>query len=314
MDSLNYTEKSNWISSQIAADLPLFTILTETDFFKIRPEILSVKTNDSITTIRTKFFLKNGDVHSIYVSLAKKIHANDTIYFLPYFDDYTSRFSKKTIGSIRYFFNPTEYSIDSAEANQMLVFNKKTAKLFKTKEIEFDYYIFKNTEERLTAEGYEFHYLTKKLLNHSAHADLNNNAIIVGKHTSTYPHEVIHLYTAQYYPQVHTWFDEGLAEYLGNDGKKLQKNRDIIKKFLEDSTINTRDILKLEDNLAKQGTSLKYDLGSLIVEKIQERDPESGLYDILRNGSDDKSFYKLVESKLHIKQENLMDSLLIWIK
>jgi len=313
-DSSKYQLKDNWKSEKIAPDLPVLDILKETNFFKVPPKIKKITIKDSIATIKTEFYLPNGAIHSIYISIAKKSPNNGAIYFIPFFDYYTLNMSNKKIGTVNYYFNENEYSINLTEANNLISFNKKMASLFNTKEIFFDYYIFKDTKERMLADGYEYHYLTKKRLNNSAHADLNNNLIVVGQYVSTYPHEVVHLYTAKYYPNVHTWMDEGLAEYLGVDSNQLEKNRKIIMNFLIKNPQPTKDIFSIPEGIAKNGTSLKYDFGSLIVEKIHEKRPNTWLTDILTNGSDDQSFYTLLEKTLGVKQENIIDSLIHWSK
>lgn len=311
-DSLNYTNKKNWKSNQIAPDLPLYTILTETDFFKVTPKIISIDKVDSLTMIKTKFYLGNGELHSIFISLAK-INKDSTV-FIPYFDYYTSKLAKLKIKSIQYFYDSTKYSINSYEANRMIKFNSELAKLFQTDEIEFNYYIFKNTKERLLAEGYEYNYLTQKILQNSAHADLNNNSIVVGKYISVYPHELVHLYTAKYYPNVHPWLDEGLAEYLGNSSKNLKSNRKILYNYFKSNKVKTNDILSLSDDIAKKGTSLKYDFGSLLVEKIHTNHPKTWIKDIVNSGAHIDNFYDLIESKLNVKSEYLVDSIMFWIK
>ena len=312
-DSLNYTNKKNWESSQIAPDLPLYTILTETDFFKVTPTIISLDKVDSLTMIKTKFYLGNGELHSIFISLAKKNNKDSTV-FIPYFDYYTSKMAKSKIKSIQYFYDSTKYSIDSLEADRMNKFNSELAKLFQTDEIEFNYYVFKNTKERLLAEGYEYSYLTQKILQNSAHADLNNNSIVVGKYISAYPHELVHLYTAKYYPNVHPWLDEGLAEYLGNSSEKLKSNRKILYNYFKSNKLKTNDILSLPDDIAKNGTSLKYDFGSLLVEKIHTNHPKTWIKDIVNSGPHNDNFYDLIESKLNVKSEDLVDSIMFWIK
>lgn len=179
----------------------------------------------------------------------------------------------------------------------------------------FRYYIYKNSEERMRAKGFDYHAIMFNSNQETGEADINNFVVHAGNGKELYPHEVVHLYTSEYYGTIHPWFDEGLAEYLDfTEYQNLKEYRAKLKAYFEENQdINLSNILSLPDSIGEK-TSLKYDIGSLIVEKIYAKANYAGIQAMLTAGNSNEDFYKTIEEQLGIRREQLNDSIRTWLQ
>lgn len=304
----DYQTPKNWADEKVAvADLPVYILCQETDFFAHHPHIENIQKIDSNRYIvKTRFdYGEPGkrEVYALYNVIAEVY--NGKVVFSGYHSYYTRNFKQQKIGDVTYLY-PSSHVLNTEQAVLMNKYNQDFAGLFNTKAKSFSYYIYPNSEERFRAMGFDYN---KDMFNSNqktGEADLNNKIIHAGNGKEVYPHELAHLYTADYYDTIHRWFDEGLAVYLDQLEEKEHRTylRAIKRHALDNPTYDFNDLLTLPDTIGGNA-SLKYDLSALLVKRITDKNKKDGLQAILKGGKTDEDFYKLIKVELGVNREDL---------
>ena len=146
---------------------------------------------------------------------------------------------------------------------------------------------------------------------YGAVTDPINQVIFAGNGTEYYPHEIVHLYTTQFWGEkgnyYHQWFDEGIATLFGGYlGLPLEYHLDKLKSYLnKNHSVEIKDIssLQLEINNDFQTVPM-YTIGGLICKLIYEKEGMVGLFDLLKSGSSDDDFYHAIEKHLGVKKSD----------
>lgn len=220
----------------------------------------------------------NPSLNCIYdIVIRKKGKAFKVYNFL---SEYTEDWSKKEVGNIVYHYTPS-YPFNLIKAKTMSKYRDSLAKFFSMESPIINYYIFKNSQETFYSMGFLYNrdmYDTYQIF---GRADPNRNIVYCGNNSEIFPHEIVHLYTHKYYSTLHSFFDEGFAEYLdfSIQKEKISKRKVMANYLNNNPQINLSNILELDDRIG-DGTSYKYDISCLLVEKLLEKDPKQGLHKI----------------------------------
>lgn len=285
----------------------------------INAEILNIQKLDSNKySVKTAFYnlsesgrSKNSSLNCIYDIIIKKKGKAFKVY--NFLSEYTEDWSRKQVGNIVYHYNPS-YRFNQGKAKIMSEYCDSLANFFSTESPQIKYYIFKNSRETFYSMGFLYNrdmYDTYQIF---GRADPNRNIVYCGNNSEIFPHEIVHLYTHKYYNTLHSFFDEGLAEYLdfSIQTEKISKRKLIANYLNNNPQINLSNILELDDRIGN-GSSYKYDLSCLLVEKLLEKDPEQALHKILNGGTKNEDFYTIVTSILGIEKRELNNTIRGWL-
>lgn len=285
----------------------------------IYAEILNIQKLDSNKySVKTAFYnlsesgrSKKSSLNCIYDVIIKKKGKVFKVY--NFLAEYTEDWSRKEVGNIVYHYS-SSYSFNLVKAKIMSEYCDSLANFFATESPKINYYIFKNSQETFYSMGFLYNrdmYDTHQIF---GRADPNRNIVYCGNNSEIFPHEIVHLYTHKYYNTLHSFFDEGLAEYLdfSIQPEKISKRKAIANYLKNNSEINLSNILELEDRIGN-GTSFKYDISCLLVEKLINHDPKQAIHKILNGGTKNEDFYVTVTSILGIEKREINNTIRAWL-
>lgn len=236
------------------------------------------------------------------------IYENNTIKFLSSPQWYSQTWNSEKQGNIRFYY-PKGHSFDKIKAIKLDSFNNKISELFSITPINLKYFVCQSNENIYEILGYQFtpnQHVPNQI---GAICSSPNLAVFAGNGSEFYPHEVVHLYTAQLWGKsgfyYHSWFDEGIATLFGGSrGYSLEWHLKKLKMHLEQNPKETlTDISKL--STVPNGefiTEYNYAIGGLICKLIYENKGMEGLFDLLKSGSSDDDFYKAIEKHFGVKK------------
>ena len=216
----------------------------------------------------------------------------------------------KQVGQINYYVHPN-HKFDKQEADKMNAFNEKMAKLFNIPAISFDYFVSNYSREIVKLWGYD--YMPKIYIpgQTGGVADISNGLVYAGNNSEYYPHELVHLYTNEVYPDgYHFWLNEGFATYLaGSGGYDLDWHIEKFKAYIienPDFEISFKTLKGYIPN-GLHSTEFRYVIGGLICKKIYESNGMKALFDGLKNVRTDEELYQFIEEKLNVKQADFSE-------
>ncbi len=252
---------------------------------------------------------KESQLRYIVSIYAKR--SNDKYEFINSTQYHKEVWDQETVGSVNYYIHP-EHEFDELEANQMNEFNHMIADKFATEPIAFDYVVTNNTTQLNQLLGYDYNPYSYRPSQTGGLADNYNSIIYAGNNSSYYPHEVVHLYTNKLFAgQYHSWVDEGIATYFGgSSGYYLDWHLQKLKLFLaEHPNYELDDLSKLEKEIpnGEYTTDFRYAIGGLIIKKLYEQEGMEGLFDALRYGRTEASYFSLLEEKLQVSRADFGD-------
>jgi hypothetical protein len=223
---------------------------------------------------------------------------------------YSYKWQKQQVGNIKYYHNES-HTFDNRLAVRLDSFNTYLSQKFKIPVVKFTYFVGENTAESYQIMGYDFTPQQFTSNQYGAVADPVNKVIFAGNGTEYYPHEVVHLYTNQFWGKdnlyYHSWFDEGIATLFGGSrGYALEWHLEKLKKYLQDNPqerLNDISTLGTVPN-GEFMTEYNYAIGGLLCKKVYEAKGMDGLFALLKSGYTDEDFYQTVEQFLGVKKEN----------
>ncbi|MEN9611831.1 MAG: hypothetical protein RLZZ628_2645 [Bacteroidota bacterium] len=223
---------------------------------------------------------------------------------------YANQWNTKQIGKCRYFFAKT-HVFNETNGIRMDSFNTAIAKVFRLSPLSFKYFVCANSIESYYLAGCDFLPEQYVYSTSGAFTDPVQQVIFAGNATEYYPHEVVHLYLYEIEQKndlpCHYWFKEGIATFFGGSrGYLLEWHLKKLKIYLDqhdEELLN--DISKLSSvPNGEYTTEYPYVIGGLICKKIYEKEGMDGLFELLKAGSSDADFYKMIEKKFNVKKEN----------
>jgi hypothetical protein len=223
---------------------------------------------------------------------------------------YTTQWNTKSVGQIRYFFEKS-HPFNEKKALLLDSFNTAIAKHFRSRPLSVKYFVGKNALETAMIAGYDFLPEQYTYSIYGGFAEPVQKVVFSGNATEYYPHELVHLYVHEFVYKnkytCHLWFNEGMATFFGGSrGYPLEWHLGKLKTYLEqhqEASIHDISQLFTVPN-GEYMTDYAYVIGGLICKKIYEKEGMDGLFELLKAGSSDADFYKIIEKKFNVTKEN----------
>jgi hypothetical protein len=213
--------------------------------------------------------------------------------------------NKKTVDGITFYYEQGSKELEDG-ISKTILFNDKMTKIFNGK-VSFRYIDVPNQKKLANMMGFDFEVYMNIPTKTSAFTDLYNKIIYASSNYAYYyPHEIVHIYIGNNFKGTyHSWFDEGLATYLGGSlGLSLEDHLKKLNNYLEQhpevNLNNPLDYIRIDDY-----TNYQYTIGGLICKMMYERKGYNGVFELLKAGNTDEDFYKAIEKYFGVKRENL---------
>ena len=276
------------------------------------PTIISVVKTNNKFIVKIAVMGNPEGFNSLYAIYDLGVNlVNGEAFFYNMLNSNLSNFNKKTISNITYFFKDT---VNKNQIANQIEFNQYLVNFFQKQNFEFNFIVAKNYEEMLKLQSYN--YKDDMYVNSSGGIAYANDKIVFSANNSFYyPHEVVHLFTNKYYPNIHEIIDEGIATYLGgskeisyNDlknelGLKVKSYNSDFKKLIFEYDYKYIPLSK--------GTPIFYVIGAFICEEVYKYKGLRGLEQIMNTGyEDDKKLLSEICKVLEVKENELNDYLL----
>lgn len=270
----------------------------------IGKDTFSLKTIFSYSLVNeNKIQLEFDNILTVYV-----VKTNKGFKFISSPQWYLNQWEVQEVGKIHYCF-PKSHEFNKNNGLKLDSFNKKISDLFNLQSLSFTYFIGKNVMDAYQIMGFDFVPEAHTPNQLGAICNTYNKCIFVGNGSEYYPHEVVHLYTKEFWGKdgfyYHSWFDEGIATLFGGSrGYPLEWHLEKLKLFLEQ---NPQEILEDISKLTtvpngEYMTEYNYAIGGLICKRIYESRGMEGLFDLLKSGTTDDDFYKAIEKHFGVKK------------
>lgn len=221
----------------------------------------------------------------IYNIIANEI--NNEIVFSRYQDYILQKWDQKQLESITYYISPLK-KVNEVEVNKQLDDIKFLCNFFETKPIPLTYISCVHPKELFEVKGFDYNpmmYVSKT----GGFAEAGN-FVLSGNNSETYTHEVVHIYTRNLFPNIKTFFDEGLATYIGGSGKySYSWHKEKFKKFIQQN-----ESFKVEEHMDdlyerlyfEEETPIPYLIAAVICERTIRLHGKNKYFEIL-NSLDD---------------------------
>ncbi|MEM6642549.1 MAG: hypothetical protein AAF616_06190 [Bacteroidota bacterium] len=208
------------------------------------------------------------------------------------------------ITNVNYVIHP-DHDFSNEEAMQMEEFNDRMADLFSIPPLQFDYVVANNTRDLSDMFGVHLFEYSYEPVASGGMADTYNNIIYAGNNSAYYPHEVVHLYTsARFRGRYHHWVDEGIAALLGGStGYKIEWHWEKLRRFLsQNPDFSMQSLTELQTYIPNGAytTDFRYAIGSLICQKIIEKEGMQGIFAALQAGREEEDYFRIIENKLGV--------------
>ena len=196
---------------------------------------------------------------------------------------------------------------DFESINKMNRFNTEMASYFKTKPIQFVYYTCKDMEEAYSLRGYDYESSMYYNGGVGAFAYPRYKSLFSGNNSEFNSHEIIHLYTYEFFPNIHPKLDEGLAVYLG--GALDLKFEDYILELIEYITHNDLNLFDyLFEAHADNITILKKPIEDLVMAYIcsytEKKYGKKTLFELMNSGKTNEKLLTALDKLIGLNKEN----------
>ena len=276
------------------------------------PTIISVVKNNNKFIVKIAIIGNPEGFNSLYAIYDLGVNlVNGEPFFYNLISTNLSKFKSKKIADITYFFNNT---LNKNQIAKQIKFNQYLALFFQKENFEFNFIVVKNYEDMLKLQSYN--YKDDMYINSSGGIAYANDRMVFSANNSFYyPHEVVHLFTNRYYPNIHEIIDEGIATYLG--GSKEISYNDLKNELGLKVKSYNNDFTKLIFEYdykyipLSNGTPIYYVIGAFICDEIYKIKGLKGLEQIMNTGyEDDNKLLSEICKALEVKENELNDYLL----
>jgi hypothetical protein len=288
-------------------DLKEYAALSQVTVIALYPVAQDTYALKTMITYNNKIH-KKVQLDNIITVYAIKI--NQEFKFMSAPQWYATQWNTKKTGKIQYFFEKS-YSFNETNGLKMDSFNNVIAKKFGLMPLHLKYFVAKNVVEIYNIGGYDF---TPEQFTYHIYGGFMEpvqKVIFSGNATEYYPHEVVHQYVHEFTYKngyrCHQWFDEGIATFFGGSrGYPLEWHLGKLKTYLVQHPQEHLDDISQLFTIpnGEYITDYAYVIGGLICKKIYEMEGMNGLFELLKAGSSDADFYKIIEKKFNVKKEN----------
>ena len=276
------------------------------------PTIISVVKTNNKFIVKIAVMGNPEGFNSLYAIYDLGVNlVNGEAFFYNMLNSNLSNFNKKTISNITYFFKDT---VNKNQIANQIEFNQYLVKFFQKQNFEFNFIVAKNYEEMLKLQSYN--YKDDMYVNSSGGIAYANDKIVFSANNSFYyPHEVVHLFTNKYYPNIHEIIDEGIATYLGGSKEipYINLKNELGLKVKSYNNDFTKLIFEYDYKYIplSNGTPIYYVIGAFICDEIYKIKGLKGLEQIMNTGyEDDNKLLSEICKALEVKENELNDYLL----
>jgi hypothetical protein len=273
-------------------------------FSEFKPSLLSIQRVDSAYILKTLFAKGDSTVEVLAIFNVVAAKESGKYVFHRYSEYFKTNWEVRQLGTMKFFFNST-HIFDDRLAKKSDEFNKQIALRFKMEPIPLEYYIFKNTEERLRTKGYDYDARMFDTIQKSAEADIHNDRIYASNGTEYFPHEIVHFYIFKKYGKtIHSFFDEGLATLFGGNLNEYTEDLSNVRTFIKDNPkFDLSELTHLKKSIGS--TNLRYVIGAILCQAILDKGGWAALESAFRAGKKDANLYAALESILGIKKTDI---------
>lgn len=250
-------------------------------------------------------------IYNIYV-----ININGKYLLKTVISDNLNNWKNNKIENITYYYKSHSEHFNE-QAQQQVNFENELIELFNFEKINYKYVICKNNAEISKLRGYEFK-PSMFLNNYGGETFTGQKVIFAGNNSAFYPHELVHLYVAQHFDNIHNTIDEGLATYLGGArGLSYSEHKELLKKYINNKeNINFWENLLDDYNkhqLIDKSSSLLYAGGALICDLVYSKLGIEGLKILMSSGKTDEELIITLEKLLDTDRNKINELLITYL-
>lgn len=193
-------------------------------------------------------------------------------------------------------------------------FENKLIRKFEVKRLHYKYIICRDNSSIYKVCGFDFEptmYVSKK-----GGICFQKN-IFSGNNSAFYPHELVHIYTKKYFPDIHNIIDEGVATYLGGSlGLSYKEQKQELKEYYSYKEQNIFHDL-MDETIRKtrisEHSSLLYAGGALICDLVYSKLGIEGLKTLMSSGKTDEELIITLEKLLDTNRDKINELLINYL-
>ncbi|CEN38260.1 hypothetical protein [Capnocytophaga cynodegmi] len=302
--NLSYQDKTTfWKYNGEEIDIrggDLYFIEEKANIGSYTPTILSMLYIDGKYQIRVAWMgntPEDNKVLSTYNFLVNKDYQFENI-----FENQIKTFTKRKIRNLTFYYkNPKLFRKE--DVKKALKFNKQMAEFFELPEIGFSCFIFDNYLEQKNLRGFDFDTDMRIGEAYGGLVSTDQKEIFSGNGTAYYPHEMVHLYTAEKVENKNHLVDEGIATYFGGArGLNFSELTQIFYSFLQKENVDIYTMLnKGEFTVINTKVDSYYAFSALLCHTILEHHGKEKLFELLDSGNDREEFLCKIEETFNIQ-------------
>ncbi|MBL4710412.1 MAG: hypothetical protein JKY48_18435 [Flavobacteriales bacterium] len=302
-DSTLEVRNSNWDSKILSYRQDFFLKGSfEKEFFHHNPpKILGIRKLKS-NSYEVKLEIEQDGFTFKIMNLLVAFDGLDRPYFIDQLGENLVEFEQGETGNLHFLYSKKTTKNDSLE-QKMADFNQKTANLFLIPPKHPSIIVLKDLKDYSEVLGYDYMTFLTYDGQTGGIAMPNENILFSANNSPYYPHELVHLYTADH--DAHQWFDEGLATYLGGSVEySLEYHLEKVANAMDSLNFT---ILPNQEKL-DDDTNTKYTLGGLFCKlAMEEYGGREALMKLLNSGKSEKNFHQALKAVFGIEQEEQAD-------
>lgn len=276
-------------------------------FFKPHVTFVAYESDDSyvvkIAFIGTEPGSNSPVLRMIHSLVARK--KGDVFQFYSPLELIRAEWHTRKIGDVTYYYHD---AFDEVTAKDFAQFNVQLAQKFDTEVMEVTYFKCRDGRELFYVIGCDYinnAYFAKT----GGMAEPWRNYLFAGNDSESYPHELVHLYTAKKFgPSRNYIADEGYCTYIGGSGGlDLPELVTMVKVYLHDNPQS--DILTLfKNNHQLHGEhSMLYTLSGLLMQMIERNHGVEGVQKIMTANGGASGFFEVLDKLLGINEQNFAE-------
>ena len=255
------------------------------------PQILGIRATGNQQYEVKLAIEQNGFIYKI-MNLTVAFDGLNRPYFIDQLGENLTTFERINFKTIEFLYSP--------KATKSDVLEQKMADLFEKPAKRPKIIVLKNLKDYCDVLGFDYMPFLTYDAQTGGIAMPKENILFSANNSPYYPHELVHLYTADFNP--HYWFDEGCATYLGGSVEYPLEYH--LKKIA--SQMDTLDFSNLPENKKLDDDSnFKYALGGLFCKiAMDEYGGKKSLFALLNSGKTEEDFHSALSKVFGIEKEN----------
>lgn len=275
------------------------------DYHSYKPTIVAIQ------KLEDKFLLKIAlmgqpevfnSLYVIYNLYAVKNNAGKFV-FQNALNETLKGWNTKSVENIKYYYDSNS-AINEKEITKQLDFETKLISFLDVEKIDYKYIICENNHEAFSLLGYDYED-SMFLTNQQGGITFSKQKVIfAANNKATYPHEVTHIYTYEYFPKINTIIDEGFATYLGGSkGLSYMKHIKILEEYISKNKISISEYLfdnQKRYTALNDSSSILYSAGALLCDLAYKKGGKKKLFDLMNSGNSDRDLKSTIEVVFNI--------------